>query len=365
MNTSYIGASVQRDATLDIAKGICISLMVIGHATPPSLLWGFIYAFHMPCFFFITGWLLSDKYIDNIKLGLKSKFKSLYIPFIQWFGLFTLLHNLFVKLHIYTPPSYTLTETFFRVLNVFRMHGTAQMVGGFWFLRSLLIISVIAIPLLHWIHRITTNVQQRCAWAVGIIILLLGVLLGGPYELYLPFPKPSFIGVYLCTAGAMFLTGYVSKRIINFNQFTSRQLLLSTISFFIFPIVSSILFHIELYEAVGLLGVIYFAASLSGTYGILFLSKYLAITSLKAPLVYIGQKTLWVLGLHFLSFKLVSSIYLEFTNQPITLLTKFPTLRIVPSWMWLVYSFIGIVTPLLFFELKTFVWKYIKLIVSN
>lgn len=46
----------QRDVTLDIAKGIGIMLVVIGHCINGKNIPGaFIYAFHMPLFFFISG----------------------------------------------------------------------------------------------------------------------------------------------------------------------------------------------------------------------------------------------------------------------------------------------------------------------
>ena len=60
----------KRDLTLDLAKAICIILMVIGHSGCPDYLHRFIYMFHMPCFFFISGYLLNDKYLTNLKTGL-------------------------------------------------------------------------------------------------------------------------------------------------------------------------------------------------------------------------------------------------------------------------------------------------------
>ncbi len=41
-----------RDKSLDIAKAICIILMVVGHSGCPTYLHDFVYMFHMPCFFF-------------------------------------------------------------------------------------------------------------------------------------------------------------------------------------------------------------------------------------------------------------------------------------------------------------------------
>lgn len=45
-----------RDSTIDIAKGIGIFLVVLGHfAVFASPLYHYIYLFHMPLFFFISG----------------------------------------------------------------------------------------------------------------------------------------------------------------------------------------------------------------------------------------------------------------------------------------------------------------------
>lgn len=39
----------------DIAKGIAIILMVLGHSSLPAVIQNWIYSFHMPFFFFISG----------------------------------------------------------------------------------------------------------------------------------------------------------------------------------------------------------------------------------------------------------------------------------------------------------------------
>lgn len=42
-----------RDTVVDVAKGIGILLVILGHLKNPIM--DFIYAFHMPLFFFISG----------------------------------------------------------------------------------------------------------------------------------------------------------------------------------------------------------------------------------------------------------------------------------------------------------------------
>lgn len=79
---------------MDIAKALCITLMVVGHGGCPSYLGRFIYMFHMPCFFFISGWLLSDKYLADLKTGLIRKVIGSYWPFVKWTLIFLFFHNL-------------------------------------------------------------------------------------------------------------------------------------------------------------------------------------------------------------------------------------------------------------------------------
>lgn len=82
----------------DIAKGIGIILVVFAHTLVPKLrdandtvkfIWIFIYNFHMPLFFFISGRLFEkniDRYTDKVKF-IGSKARLLMLPYLV-FSLF-------------------------------------------------------------------------------------------------------------------------------------------------------------------------------------------------------------------------------------------------------------------------------------
>lgn len=88
---------MKRNDCIDIVKGFGIILVVLGHIISKETLKNFIYAFHMPLFFIISGMTLlySIKKYKNIKKFLISKFKTIMIPyfffsiisFIYWFFL--------------------------------------------------------------------------------------------------------------------------------------------------------------------------------------------------------------------------------------------------------------------------------------
>lgn len=52
---------------IDYAKSICIYLVLLGHAHASQPVTDFIYTFHMPLFFFLSGCLFSFEKHPNFK----------------------------------------------------------------------------------------------------------------------------------------------------------------------------------------------------------------------------------------------------------------------------------------------------------
>lgn len=74
----------KRITYLDTAKGILILLMLIGHIWNEGYAHDFIYVFHMPAFFIISGMTSRPKEISIRGFGkyLFSRFKALLIPYL-------------------------------------------------------------------------------------------------------------------------------------------------------------------------------------------------------------------------------------------------------------------------------------------
>lgn len=66
---------------VDIAKGIAIIMMVVGHSTIPDFANRFIYSFHMPLFFIMSGYT-SNFAKHGVGDYLRKKTSSLLVPFI-------------------------------------------------------------------------------------------------------------------------------------------------------------------------------------------------------------------------------------------------------------------------------------------
>lgn len=141
----------QHNAAISVAKGLCIILMVVGHSGCPEQQFRFIYLFHMPAFFFISGWLLKEKYLDDKVVFVRRKLKGLWWPYVKWTAVFTLLHNAFYYCQFYKAP-YSALEITSRLPRILVFRSAEQLLGGYWFLSSLLFTSLAALAAL-WLWR--------------------------------------------------------------------------------------------------------------------------------------------------------------------------------------------------------------------
>ncbi len=72
---------ISRISWIDVARGIGIILVLQGHALSAHVYRHFIYAFHMPLFFFISG-LLFDYKKNSFSLNLKKSAKGILVPYV-------------------------------------------------------------------------------------------------------------------------------------------------------------------------------------------------------------------------------------------------------------------------------------------
>ena len=83
-------------------------------------------------------------------------------------------------------------------------------------------------------------------------------------------------------------------------------------------------------------------AMIMGTLLVLILSTILNYRFLS----YIGKHSIEILVYHFLSFKIVTLLMIKLYNLNNAELSSFPVLYAYPYW-WIIYSFTGILIPLL------------------
>lgn len=153
--------SNKRDTAISCTKGLAILMMVMAHGGVCSEVSKFISMFHMPIFFFFSGYCFKDSYLKDNTLFVKKRIKGLYIPYVKWMILFILLHNIFCKLNILDSQSvgyYSVGQIIEKILRtVFTFVGGEQLLGGFWFLRELFWGALISFLLLKYIKGTSIN----------------------------------------------------------------------------------------------------------------------------------------------------------------------------------------------------------------
>ena len=182
---------------IDILKGIGIFFVVLGHVTRISELRVFIWNFHMPLFFLISGFLYNpDKYPD-FKGFFKSKFKSIYIPYVLFF-LVTFLYWVVIE-RKFRGGEYSIFHQF-----VGLFYGTLEgnhlyFNGPLWFLPCLFATELI----FYFISKIKDK--------IGILsVLIISFTIGTLVQLYnlnvFPF------GLHTAFFGLVFYgIGFISK----------------------------------------------------------------------------------------------------------------------------------------------------------
>jgi fucose 4-O-acetylase-like acetyltransferase len=160
-----------RNATIDIARGIGIILVVLGHnwtvLQERGELFRVIYSFHLPLFFFLSGLFLKDSTgLENFTRSRADALLKPYFAVLLLLGIAEMLAPHAVPVASTTPLAY-----FSGVL-----YGTAPTIAWtpLWFLPHLFLASVLAMALLH----ATRVLSKRSAWLWLIACTLLAAGIG-------------------------------------------------------------------------------------------------------------------------------------------------------------------------------------------
>lgn len=331
--------AIVHDSRISIAKALCIILMVIGHSGGPKQLGIVIYLFHMPAFFFVSGYLFKEKYFDNTWQFVKLRFKGLWWPFVKWSLIFALLHNVFVALHLYAN-FYSLHDFIIRSVHILTLTGSEQLLGGYWFLKELLYASLIAFFSLKLLHKaLSFALFNKLGRAIlTVVFLVMAFILS-----ILPFKIPTVSSLTLL-ATAFYTSGYWFSK----QSFSNISRLWVGIVAFVIIVVVSFFFQGSM-EAKSTDIFLYFVIALVGTYGMINISGIFK-GRVQKILDYIGTKTLYILTFHFISFKLVSLVKIWQYDLPIEKLAEFPVIGVHNEIYWFAYSIVGTILPILLWQ---------------
>lgn len=320
-------------------------MVVLAHSfAEPNFLTDFICLFHMPLFFFLSGYCFKDKYIENKITYIKRSLRALYVPFVIVNLIFIGLHNVFFNLNIYndtygfmgnTSERYNLHDYIVQIYYTFRFMGQEQLLGGFWFLNCLFFARLLFLLFRYIQNKIVGDkfrVLFSCLFLVSSVIFCL-------YD----WRIPGILGSREVFGFILLWCGYFFKQ----KEYIVCRYsgIIATFSFVICVIYAIYrpLFYSSSPLTIDRLD--YLIPSILGCSFIYFLCSWNCLKDQKY-LIYIGSHTLIILALHFISFKLISWIYILLSNSDIKLLAQFAVLENSPKWLWLFYLCSGVFLPL-------------------
>lgn len=347
---------------VSITKAIGIFMMVIAHAGCASQLRDFIYMFHMPLFFIVSGYCFKEKHLNNVYTFIGKRIKGLWWAYVKWGLLFLLLHNVFFHLNIYNSifsfngnisSLYTLNDFIDKGVKIFIFAHSEQLLGGYWFLRILFYASILGYFTIKCL-----NLSQNPKIRIFCMIIILVIA-----HFDIPIIGNN-VKIFMSTF--FFLIGYElqkrhSRFNYSFNLLSANKQIIVVMACVTITIVGSRFWFGEISTINNWKIVPYSITAVIGTIMTFIISYWLSIkkTIVKDLLVFSGKHTLEILTWHFLCFKFVSLAIIYSYNLEIERLALFPTIsksvintneygiNIQYSFWWVVYSFAGIGVPLL------------------
>jgi acyltransferase len=277
---------MQRNNSIDIAKGIGIILVVWAHASCPFR--GEINMFHMPLFFFLSGLLFRENLL--FKDQFSKKFHSLIIPYFLFFilceGGFVLLSFLTNKMdRVFISPGLLIHPW--------------GVLGPLWFLLSLFEVTIAMAIIIRFVKK-------------PLIQFL--IVLFFSYFSYILSDSDNKLPLYLDSSCSMLVFFYLGFMLTKSNFLNGK------IWKWYVGLISMIIFYIGIKSEVILIVVrnvirgnyiIYLLTAISGTMITVITSRFIDEKSvfLSKLLGYLGQNSLYVFVFHLLLFDLVLLLF--------------------------------------------------------
>lgn len=272
----------ERDSSIDIAKGIGIFLVVLGHTTDNNIIAKWLHSFHMPLFFFLSG--LFHIQLENYKNFLIKKVRGLLIPYF-FFAIILFLFFIVISKNIgfSAGENLSIKENFIGIFIGCDILGFSQISWGgqLWFLLSLFIVSNVC----YFIMKLKLMKQLL----INVIFLYIGIKLL-EFNIILPWNIISSIFMF----NFYWIGVKVKYKIINEKISISKFFVL--LLFFINIICTYLNTRVNVYyNKYGNL-FLFFIASYSGIFFLIFFIR--KVIKKNNLMEYIGKNSIVILAFH-------------------------------------------------------------------
>ncbi|WP_082676591.1 acyltransferase family protein [Shouchella shacheensis] len=282
----------ERVKWIDAAKGLGIILVVMSHAPIEDSLRAFLFAFHMPLFFYLSGVVFRPRDV-SIGAFMKKKARSLLLPYLL-FSIVTYMIWFFATRHFpFTSgegvnPLVPLSGIFLSTPENYQLTYNPAI----WFLTCLFVVE-----LLFFLY-------YRLSGGRFLVLFLLLCAIGGygasVMDLYVPWN-----GVVAVTAVVFYGLGFLTKHLWRHVSWVKVLPLITGLLLFTNYIQSLNSERIDMRGAVyGEFGYFYLAA-FAGMVATILLCMKLERSSF---LIFLGQNSIVILLLHFTGLNLVRAL---------------------------------------------------------
>lgn len=271
--------STTRRSDLDIAKGLALFLVVLGHVvTMHHTIFRWIYAFHMPAFFFLSGMTFHPEKYMTVRNYLQKKGRHLILPY------FAITLTALAVCVIRPYYHLAIDEYGWRhILKWIFYYGQPQQiyVGQLWFLPALFFAGLYALIWLRIFDR--RSVIVRCYALVLLALAGTYIRLADPL---IPVMErlPWKLDSALCAA-VFLIAGYYANREKLIEKMTPYSGFLipffTLLSFYLGPALSD---YVNLCDCRYTALPYYFGAAFSGIFALLLTARILSCPALNASL---------------------------------------------------------------------------------
>jgi fucose 4-O-acetylase-like acetyltransferase len=336
----------ERYRYINVARGIAIICVVAGHAQFPEYMWRVVSFFHVPIFFFLSGYFYKESYAHEPLILIRKRLRSLYLPFIGYQLFFLLFHNVFFRLHLYSKNIpitgddvryYAPIDFVYAVADILTFGCTQQIIWGFWFLQSLFTVAMMFL-FISWLTAKKFGSNEGLRAIMVLATCFAGVVLA-KYGVSLP---RALVTSLICIV--FFYAGFLYRRKENVIPINTMGFLCAVLVI----AVSVLLYDEHVGVANHQFGRFpYFVVnSLLGIYAVFYLSKLIAARFACSALAFVGANSLHILALHMLCFRLVAYSQIHLLKYPSDWLSMYPVIDSSRGW-WIAYTAAGVGLPAL------------------
>lgn len=289
-----------RNRQYDIARGIAMMLVVLGHCHQRQIE-VFVCLFHMPVFLFISGFFWKDENINNPIGFFKKRFKGLYLPYLCYEIIFFFLRPVFLALGWYDAGAvswnFGVGEVLKEIIKIVLLMGREQLLGAFWYLVMLLMLEIGYWIISYIVHKIF-NDREDFRFGFIFLVWIIGCLLSR--HIAIPRIGSALIGL------PFFYIGYLTKKYQVNLKYTSVTCFASLIFLIVSVIfgsaaIGSVTIHDPAFQL--LCGCV-------GIYLVMSISKRIESNNWKWSLIFdfVGTNTITVMAFHEIGFKLLTTM---------------------------------------------------------